>query len=520
MDERLVQFRVGVMVLATFIITGVLILLFGEVPSLVQGTYPVTMRFPKAPGVTVDTPVRKSGILIGRVTEVSFDPQGRGVIVVAQINTDRPVFTHEVPRVSGNILGDATIEFVPGRQLPKQRELVEPGALLTGEVAPNPLEAITELQTQLNEVFGRLEQTALTVEDTSMAIRESAVSFTRTSDQWTQVGQRVVTLLEGDTEEEAKGLIRKAEQTLNSIDSAAKKIGSSAESFDKTVTDVRKVVNDPEIQAGVRKTLDEFPKALEDARTFMADVKAGLGQFQKELQTNLQEVRKDLKGTLTNVQENLQTTLTQAGKDLKVALTDLEDNLSKEVNTLQKNVSTEVKSVSQEAQTAIKDVRGDVKSLVTTTQTEVKEVSTSAKAGIEEARAVLKTGDKALQRIEGAASSAETNLRNLEGLTKPIGEKGEQIVQRVDTAITRLDYVIAQVGGLVKAVGESEGTIGQLLRNPELYQNLNKVAEQLVTLSRHLQPILDDVRVISDKLARDPSNILRGAIRRQPSIIK
>ena len=40
MSERVIQFRVGVMVLATAIIAGILIVLFGDLPSLVQSTYP------------------------------------------------------------------------------------------------------------------------------------------------------------------------------------------------------------------------------------------------------------------------------------------------------------------------------------------------------------------------------------------------------------------------------------------------------------------------------------------------
>ena len=35
MDERVMQFRVGVMVLATLIITAILLVMFGKLPSLI-----------------------------------------------------------------------------------------------------------------------------------------------------------------------------------------------------------------------------------------------------------------------------------------------------------------------------------------------------------------------------------------------------------------------------------------------------------------------------------------------------
>ena len=93
MDERVVQFRVGVMVLATIIITGILILLFNEFPSMGAGTYTIHVRFSSAPGVAKDTPVRRSGILIGRVTDVEFDEK-YNVIATLEINRDHtiPIF--------------------------------------------------------------------------------------------------------------------------------------------------------------------------------------------------------------------------------------------------------------------------------------------------------------------------------------------------------------------------------------------------------------------------------------------
>jgi ABC-type transporter Mla subunit MlaD len=51
MSDRVVEFRVGVMVLATAIIAGILVVLFGDLPSLVQATYPLKMSFEDARGI-------------------------------------------------------------------------------------------------------------------------------------------------------------------------------------------------------------------------------------------------------------------------------------------------------------------------------------------------------------------------------------------------------------------------------------------------------------------------------------
>ncbi len=67
MDERIVKFRVGVMVVATMLVVGILVVLFGELPSLHAANTQSSPGFRKATGVAEGTPVRKEGILIGRV---------------------------------------------------------------------------------------------------------------------------------------------------------------------------------------------------------------------------------------------------------------------------------------------------------------------------------------------------------------------------------------------------------------------------------------------------------------------
>src|SRR5438477_12802756 len=110
MDERVVKFRVGVMVLATLMIAGIMMLVFGNAPSLVQGTYTLFVKFPQAPGVTQETPVRKSGILIGRVYAVQFEPDG-GVRVTLHINASVQLRVDETCVISTTILGDSVLQF-------------------------------------------------------------------------------------------------------------------------------------------------------------------------------------------------------------------------------------------------------------------------------------------------------------------------------------------------------------------------------------------------------------------------
>src|SRR6476660_611615 len=149
MDDRVVKFRVGVMVLATMFIAGILVLLFGDARGLVRGSYTIHIHFTDAPGVTDGTPVRKSGILIGRVTKVEFAKQG-GVMVEAKIDGNVKLYRNEVPQVSGSLLGgDVVIQFVrrangpppPATPPPGQTTSRRDGTTLTAQVQDEPAAA-------------------------------------------------------------------------------------------------------------------------------------------------------------------------------------------------------------------------------------------------------------------------------------------------------------------------------------------------------------------------------------------
>ncbi len=158
MDEKVVKFRVGVVVLATMIILAILILLFNDVGSFWTGSYTLYIHFPEAPGVAAETPVRKDGILIGKVTRVRFaddDPRFHtegGVIVTVSINADRRIHKNEHCRISSTLIGDALLQFVPGGTHPDP-ELLKDGDYLQGTVATNPLQLLTNLEGNIGEAI-------------------------------------------------------------------------------------------------------------------------------------------------------------------------------------------------------------------------------------------------------------------------------------------------------------------------------------------------------------------------------
>ena len=70
-----------------------------------------------------------------------------------------------------------------------------------------------------------------------------------------------------------------------------------------------------------------------------------------------------------------------------------------------------------------------------------------------------------------------------------------------------------------KALNRREGSLGQLVNNPDLYQNLNAAAANVEQLTRRLRPIVEDARIFTDKIARDPGVLgVRGALKKNSGI--
>lgn len=389
MDERIIQFRVGVMVFATILITLILVFMFGDFHQIIHGTYEVRVWLREAPGVAVDTPVRKSGILIGRVTQVDFaenvsdaeeirqrlglsaEEFERGVVLTMSIQADKRIFENEVARVRTSLLGDAVVQIVRtdepvgGPQGPEglagpegpagDRRVVGPGQWIRGEIAADPVEAVRDLAPKLEDVM-------TSVQHTSESIRELTGKFNR--------------LLDDNGE---------------NLDRAFTKAGDALEAVEQLAGNANSILGDEQTQLDIRQAIERLPVILDDTHKAVVQMEHSMGTFNR-------------------------------------------------------------------------------------------------------------------------------TLRNIEDFTEPLGRDAEQMIGRVDSSLARLDQLAAELVQFSQAINNSEGTLGQLIHNPELYHNLNRTIRNVEYLTRKIEPILDDARVFSDKVARNPGVIVRDAVRPGPGL--
>ncbi|HEV3415217.1 MAG TPA: MlaD family protein [Pirellulales bacterium] len=274
------QFRVGVVVLAVALIAGFLTLLFGHLPaSLLHRTYTVYIEFPQAPGVSVDTPLRKSGILIGRVTKVELmgEQQDRVRVTVA-VDQDYKILRSDTVRISASLLGDAELQVVPGADAdadkqggslaptgqrdPRRGQFVpiadradkqantpvEPGETIHGTVANNPLQSMSNLEPEMSR---------------------AARSLTTASDQVNKLAKDIDKLV-GNNNEQFDRLLNKTERSLDMLQ--------------KTMASLDSIIGDPEANAKLRQSIAEMPTTLKQAQDALTSISRTSARAERNLE--------------------------------------------------------------------------------------------------------------------------------------------------------------------------------------------------------------------------------------------
>lgn len=366
MDEKATQFRVGLLVLATFVIAGIMAVRFGEVTG-VKRQYTLYIRFRTAPGVTVDTPIEKSGLLIGRVARVSLLPNN-DVVVTAKIDSDRPIRVTEVCKItSGSILGDAKLDFVEGSEMPSP-ELYRDGDYLDGVVANNPLTVMESAQSAL-QVLANLEAD----------VRQALISIQGAGNEVGNAARNLNAVVQNN-QDQFQRIVSKAEQAMNRVDSAMAAMNS--------------FVVDNDIPNLMVQAIQQVPPLLIDAREAMA-------------------------------------------------------------------------------------------------------------------------------RLKGVLARTDQNLKNIEKLTGPLGERGPELAQAIEQSADKLDTLLKELLTFSKSLNSRDTTVGKLLNDKELYGKIIRTVNHIEEVSGRLRPIIEDVRVISDKVARDPGRIgAKGLLERNQSGLK
>jgi ABC-type transporter Mla subunit MlaD len=456
MNEQTVRFRLGIFVLASLILLGVLIILFGGTPTALQVFDRYTIIFDSAAGISAGTPVRKSGVKIGEVESVRLDDETGKVYVTIRIEQKYKIHKTEQATVVQPPLGDTTIDFVPVPPSTAQPKGPGPGA-----AAPAQLQLVgAALMAQAPVQPPELPIVLVQAKDKQVVPPGSTIP--------------------GKSQPGTAELMQRANKVLAPTEEAMKE----AMKFFRQANKMTPLMEE---------TLKEYRELAKQTR----QLAPGIEETNKELRELIKTTRAtvpDLKRTNEEIQVTSRT-WTKLGERLSVLVQTNEKQMVKALEQLNRVLSDD-----------------NVKNL-TDTLKNAGEASKQLDSIARNTDALLRDSRKTIIRVNDSVERADQVLKNLEETTKPMAERSGRIFKNLDEATAELTKVMTDVRALTGIVGRTEGTLSKLLTDPSLYNRLDEAACAVNRTLPRLDRILRDVEVFADRIARHPELIgVGGAI--------
>ena len=395
MDDDIKKFRVGMFVLMGFVILGILILVNTEGGWLGWTSQITVFAEPEsAPGVKIGTPIRKNGILIGRVKDVSS--QDDHVLLTLGINKSERIYQNETCRIATeSFLGDAVVEFFPLSANKRGALVGDKSRIKKPEIEPNPLETMANFA----DLQPRLDETLLVIQDGTRSFQNAAVGvsqLTRSFDGFLK-----------DEEGDVKNLV-------TNLTTVSRKAELALDSFNAMFENLNNIVGDPKLKAEFKNSLAELPKIFQEIRVTIADTRKTVQKY----------------GTIP---DNVNDTLKQ---------------------------------------------------------------------------------------VDDTAANVGDAAKNIGGFAETLNENSPQILEKIKSSLASVDKFLNDAKKITKQFEnfeDSDGTIAKLLSDDEIYESILKTTRNVQEVSDRLEPLMNDIRLFSDALARDPGQLgLRGALDRRP----
>ncbi len=257
MDDRVMQFRIGMFVIVAGLVLTMMVVWF-EAPTLIRQQSYITVLFPEAPGVDRGIPVRKSGVRVGEVHSFAFTPPElpEGVLVTLAIEPQYSLRIGTIPRLGRALIGDVSIDLIGGSGTDLMTTYLSPGEAanpdhwVEGRVAADPLLLLNNASPLIERADTTLEAIEAAAEGLSSVAGESGTldefleTWKKTGEQIDETAgelQRIVTENEEEIELALTSIRRVTSKMDLILDEASQE--QLQELFDNTTSATRRLDN-------------------------------------------------------------------------------------------------------------------------------------------------------------------------------------------------------------------------------------------------------------------------------------
>jgi len=362
MNDQNLRIRLGIFVVVTLVLLGTLILLFGSLPPLFRNAYSYNVTFDDAPGVSAGSPVRRSGVRIGEVTDVNLDDESGKVHVRIAVERRYTLRKSEVPTLVTTLLGnDASIDFIPVVLKPGEkpdREVIKPESEIAGirqttvnqllarasDVVPTTQDVLNDMRRSLKRIEDMtplMEETLREYRDLAKETRkalpdaqETLKDVGATARAWTQLTERLNLLVAGN-QDAVKAIIDNlnifmgrannlvTDDNVRMATALLKNLREASDTLPATARNLRSASDDaPALMKNLRESSERLPsiakntdEGLQETRAFIKNFNESLGRADDVIR-NVQKVTGPLADRGDAIARNLDATLDKLNRTL------------------------------------------------------------------------------------------------------------------------------------------------------------------------------------------------------------
>ena len=140
-------------------------------------------------------------------------------------------------------------------------------------------------------------------------------------------------------------------------------------------------------------------------------------------------------------------------------------------------------------------------------QKSLSDTLTALPALLNQTRQTVNTVDRVMQQVGATA-------HNLNTATAPLAAQSPQLVARLNQSLGNIESITRSLSAVSTLMNQNDGTVRRLLTDGSLYRNLDSTSASLSVLLQNLKPVVADLQVFSDKVARHPELLgVRGVVR-------
>ena len=145
---------------------------------------------------------------------------------------------------------------------------------------------------------------------------------------------------------------------------------------------------------------------------------------------------------------------------------------------------------------------------------------------VRETRGLIEKGNLSLDNLSAGLEKVSRTLDVITKIANQVEGDVPEIVTAVKRSAVQLESLFSELTLIVENFRNADGTVKRLIRDPEAYEklmatldNVEKITDDVAwILAVDAKPIAHNVKIFTDKMARDPSIFIRNLLRKEPPI--